>query len=548
MARPRLSRFIRIEEISLQLEESEDCLIAKIAEIMGTQPAQILNFRLVKKSVDSRNKEHIAFIYTVDVQLNEDAVNDFDRVDQRGAAIQARLTRHKVRYHDQYTYQLRAVPAGACKKRPLVIGAGPAGLFAALLLARAGLLPVLMERGKEVGERVSDVERFFTTGSLDPNSNILFGEGGAGTFSDGKLTTQVHNPRAAYVLEQLVEAGAPRDILIDAKPHIGTDKLREVVRNLRQMIVSLGGEVHFNRCLTGIEIQDERIRAAVFSDGSRRETDNLVLAIGHSARETYHLLHERRLFMRPKPFAIGLRIEHPADMINRAQYGRFSRHPKLPVASYKSVVHLATGRSVYTFCMCPGGFVIAAASEFDMLSINGMSESARNGANSNSALLVNVDPRDFGSDHPLAGIQFQRHWEAKAFSAGGGGFRAPAQRVEDFLANRASTRCGSVAATYRPRVTFTALDSCLPEYVIDSIRAALPIFDRKIRGFACGDAVLTGIESRSSAPLTIVRNDLCEASVRGIYPAGEGAGYAGGIVSSALDGLLVAEKIIAKYL
>jgi hypothetical protein len=321
-----------------------------------------------------------------------------------------------------------------------------------------------------------------------------------------------------------------------------------VVKNIRKKIINLGGEVRFNTCLTDLNTQEGRIFSAIVNGDDRIVTNDLILAIGHSARDTYEMLYRRKLEIRAKPFSVGLRIEHLTEMINKAQYGPFFNHPRLPTANYKLVAHLPNHRPVYTFCMCPGGYVIAAASEENRLVINGMSKYARNGKNSNSALLVNVGPDDFGSDHPLAGIEFQRHWETQAFQAGGGNYKAPVQLVGDFLDRRASTRINRIHPTYQPGITLTSLETCLPDYVIRSIREALPVFDRKMKGFACADALLTGVETRSSAPVRIVRNDFYESSVKGIYPVGEGAGYAGGIVSSALDGLAVAEVIIDKYL
>ena len=409
--------------------------------------------------------------------------------------------------------------------------------------------PILVERGKNVDERVKDVGNFFATGKLNINSNVQFGEGGAGTFSDGKLHTLVNDPRKKFIFESFVKAGANPEIMFDAQPHIGTDKLRGVVQNIRKKIIDLGGEVRFEKCLTDIEIKDGKIKAAILDGKARIETDDLILAIGHSARDTYEMFFSKGLVMRQKPFAIGVRIEHKAEMINKSQYGEFWNHPNLPTARYKLVAHLENDRSVYTFCMCPGGTVVASASEEGRLVTNGMSEEKQNRENSNSALLVNVLPDDFESSHPLAGVEFQRKWEEKAYELGGGNFKAPAQLVGDFLADRISEKIGNVLPTYRPGITLAELKRCLPKYVAESLKKALPILHKKISGFADPEALLIGVETRSSAPVKIVRDEKSfQSNILGIYPAGEGAGYAGGIVSAAIDGMMVAEKIIEKHL
>jgi uncharacterized FAD-dependent dehydrogenase len=377
---------------------------------------------------------------------------------------------------------------------------------------------------------------------------MQFGEGGAGTFSDGKLYTLINDPRSKYIFTELIKAGAPKEIAVSATPHIGTDKLRGVIKNIRQEIIKLGGEIRFAACLTDLEIKNNKLEAIILNNKEKIPVDDLLLAIGHSARDTYKMLYDRKLKMTAKAFSIGLRIEHRAEMINKAQYGAFYNHPKLKAARYKLVQHLDNKRPVYTFCMCPGGYVMGATSEEGAVVVNGMSEYAQAGTNSNSALLVPVTPSDFVSDHPLAGIEFQRQWERKAYLAGGSNYSAPAQLVGDFLNGRASKEIKSVKPSYRPGVKMTSLDSCLPNYVLGSIREALPFMDKKIKGFAHPEAVLTGVETRSSAPVRVWRNEKCESNISGIYPAGEGAGYAGGIVSSAIDGLTVAEAIIEKYI
>lgn len=430
---------------------------------------------------------------------------------------------------------------------PVVVGMGPSGLFAALFLARNGVIPIVLERGRPVEERTADVERFWATGVLDTTSNVQFGEGGAGTFSDGKLTTGTHDPRISTVFRALVEAGAPADILYQHKPHIGTDILRDVVRNVRRELLALGCDVRFGHRLAGLDVRDGALRAvAVDGPGGRYDLpcDALVLSPGHSARDTFQMLLDAGVPMAPKPFAIGVRIEHAQAALSEAQFG--PAWERLPAADYKLACHLPTGRSAFTFCVCPGGQVVAAASEEGRLVTNGMSCRARDGANINGGFLVGVSPADFGSEHPLAGVEFQRRWEAAAYTLGGGGFRAPAQTVADFLARRPSTALGRITPTYRPGVTPAELDRCLPGYVADTLRGALPLFDRKLRGFAAPEAVLTGVESRSSSPVRILRGEDFQSPIRGLYPCGEGAGYAGGITSAAVDGIRVAEAIASK--
>lgn len=535
------NKLIRIEELKLALDESEDILKSRIANILDIPLDDLDYFVVSKKAIDSRNKNKILFVYTLDVKIKNlenfltkinTAKNDFKKI----------IERHKIREYVPFEYKIKKSTKKT--KRPVIVGSGPAGLFCALVLAKAGLKPAIIERGEEVKNRVRDVEAFFKSGKLNPNSNVQFGEGGAGTFSDGKLYTLVNDPRSKFVFDELLLSGAPKSISYDANPHIGTDKLREVIVNIRKKIENYGGEFNFNSCLTGIEKENDKINSIKINNNKIIEVDNLVLALGHSARDTYEMLYEKGLSFSAKPFSIGLRIEHKAEMINRSQYGKYFNHPKLPTARYKLVAHLPDNRSVYTFCMCPGGYVVAASSELGKLVVNGMSEYAQDNENSNSAILVNVFPEDFASNHPLAGIEFQRKWEEKAFALGGKNYNAPVQLLGDFLGSRKSKKIGEIKPSYRPGVTLSSLDESLPDFVTESIRKAIPLLDRKIKGFAHPEAILTGIETRSSSPLRIFRDDNFESNIKGIYPAGEGSGYAGGITSSAIDGIKVAETIL----
>ena len=527
---------IRITEIKVPLGAEVDAYLRRaIVKKLRIQPEELVNYRIYKKSVDARKKDMIHFVYIVDVEVRQEP------------QVMKRVKDPHVSVTPPLGYQ--QVPQGSqpLHHRPVVVGSGPAGLFAALLLAQRGYCPILLERGKEVEERGRDVDQYWNGGPLNPESNVQFGEGGAGTFSDGKLTTQIKDPRCRKVLEELVAAGAPQEIIYDSKPHVGTDYLRIVVKSLREKIIALGGEVRFQSKLTDLNIENQQLKALEVNGDTWLDAQVAVLALGHSARDTFEMIYQRGLAIEPKPFSIGVRIEHPQRLINESQYGALAEHPDLGAADYKLSYHSPNHRSAYTFCMCPGGRVVASASSPGTVVTNGMSYYARSLENANSALLVNVTPEDFPGDHPLRGMYFQQHWEEAAFRAGGSNGYAPAQLVADFLEDRPSRELGRVKPSYQPGVTLTDLRECLPDFVIQTLKEALVALDKKMKGFALGDAVMTGIETRSSSPIRILRNPELESNIRGIYPGGEGAGYAGGIISAAVDGLRIAEAIIQKY-
>lgn len=528
---------IRLRGITLPFDHKEEALAKSILERLGIPASQLLNFTIVRKSIDARHKKHILAVYTIDtgVKNEPELLCGFsqDPLISAGPCMD---------YH----------PPTVCNMHgssPVVAGSGPCGLFTALLLAQLGLKPVLIERGKDVNSRVKDVRAFWHNGQLDPESNVQFGEGGAGTFSDGKLTTQTKDKynRSRKVLEEFVRAGAPEEILYQAKPHIGTDNLVKIVKNLRNTIISLGGHIRFETKLTGIKIKDGKIVGAIVNDSETVQTDTIVLALGHSARDTFQMLYQLGIPMEAKPFSIGVRIEHPQSLVDKAQYGKFASHRLLGPADYKLVHHCGNGRSAYTFCMCPGGDVIASSSESGGIVTNGMSRYSRDRFNANSALLVGVSPGDFGGTSPLAGIEFQRKWERKAFETGGGSYFAPVQLVGDFLIGRPSDSPGDVCPSYTPGVTPCDLAESLPGFVVETLRLAIPQMAKQLKGFAMNDAVMTAVESRSSSPIRIVRDaSLQSPAVKGLYPAGEGAGYAGGIISTAVDGIKIAEAISGK--
>ena len=531
---------IRITDLSLSLDDaiSKEMEIANLRHLMKSKHKikedDILSFRLQKKALDARKKQQIHFVYSVDLTLRNESLflkNDFKNIKEVNILKQEPL------HHG----------AEILLHRPVVIGFGPSGIFASLLLAKEGYRPIVLERGADVDERSSRWDHFIKTGVFDPQGNILFGEGGAGTYSDGKLTTLINDPRCDFVLNTLHEGGADEEILYRSKPHVGTDVLRNVIKNIRKRIIELGGEIRFHSEVTNFNLKNGTLESVEINHLENLPTNVCLLGIGHSARDTFEMIYKRQLRIQQKPFSIGVRIEHPQPMINESQYGANAIHPSLGAAEYKLSYHDESGRSAYTFCMCPGGSVVCSTSEEGIVATNGMSMHARDGEFANSALLVNVSPKDYGSNHPLAGVEFQRQIERRAFELAGKNYFAPVQLVGDFLEGIQSNHFGMVKPSYKPGVTFVKMTDLLPKFVTDTLKKALLDFDRKIKGFAMKDAVLTGVETRSSSPIRIERNEFHESNVSGIFPMGEGAGYSGGIMSSAVDGLKTAEQIILRY-
>jgi len=530
---------LRLTEIQLPLDHLEADLTAAILARLGIDAAQLKSVALFRRSYDARKKSAIVLTYTVDVEVDDEA---------------AVLRKHQGKPHVgptpdtsyKYVTQASAVP----EKRPVVIGTGPCGIFAGLILAQMGFCPIILERGKIVRERTKDTWGLWRKRELQPESNVQFGEGGAGTFSDGKLYSQVKDPKhyGRKVLSEFVKADAPPEIMYVSKPHIGTFRLVKMVEQMRATIEALGGEFRFQQKVEDIDISPEKdggqVRGVILAGGEYIAADHVVLAIGHSARDTFQMLHERGVYMEAKPFSIGFRAEHPQSLIDKCRFGPSAGHPILGAADYKLVHHASNGRAVYSFCMCPGGTVVAATSEPGRVVTNGMSQYSRNERNANSGIVVGITPADYPG-HPLAGIDFQRAWESRAFELGGGNYDAPGQLVGDFLAQRPSTALGSVEPSYKPGVLLGDLATSLPDYAIAAIREALPVFDKQIRGYAMNDAVLTGVETRTSSPVRIRRDDhsLQSINTKGLYPAGEGAGYAGGIMSASIDGIKVAEAV-----
>ena len=530
---------LRLTELRLPLGHPPEALHQAVLERLGVGAPVLLDYAVVRRAHDARKKSAIQMVYSVDATVQDEAEVLLRLQGRRGVGPAP---------DTDYRFVARA-PA-ALKRRPVVIGAGPCGLFAGLILAQMGFRPIILDRGKVVRERTKDTWGLWRRSDLNPESNVQFGEGGAGTFSDGKLYSQIKDPRhlGRKVLAELVRAGAPEEILTEAHPHIGTFRLVGVVERLRREVEALGGEYRFESRVDDLEIETaadgrRRVTGLVLHTGERIAADHVVLALGHSARDTFQVLHDRGVHLEAKPFSIGVRIEHPQSMIDRARFGACAGHPDLGAADYALSHHGAGGRTVYSFCMCPGGTVVAATSEVGQVATNGMSQYSRNERNANSGLVVGITPDDYPG-HPLAGVAFQRHWEKAAFAAGGGGYFAPAQRVEDFLADRPSTALGTIIPSYRPGVTPTDLSACLPDFAVAALREALPAFGRQIPGYDHPDAVLTGVETRTSSPVRIRRGvDYQSINTGGLYPAGEGAGYAGGILSAAVDGIKVAEAL-----
>ena len=533
---------LRVNEVKLPLDHTEADLQNAILQKLKISASDLTKYTVFKRSYDARKRDNISLVYAVDV----------DTPKQQQILSLAKTNRRIISTPDM-TYRPVAQAPSSLKRRPIVIGVGPCGMFAALLLAQMGFRPIVLERGKAVHERSQDTFGFWSKRKFNPESNAQFGEGGAGTFSDGKLYSRIkdNDHHGRKVLTELVAAGAVPEILYISKPHIGTYRLVKIVENIRNKVIELGGEIRFQNRVETIEIegdqQNRKVRGVTLENGEFIASDHVVLAVGHSARDTFEMLHKQGVYIEPKPFSVGFRIEHPQPLIDERRFGKNAGHPLLGAADYKLVHHckegIAKGRSVYSFCMCPGGKVVAATSETGRVVTNGMSQYERSGKNANSGIVVGITPADYPGS-PLAGIAFQRQLEEKAFELGGKTYEAPGQLVGDFLTGRASTELGSVQPSYKPGVHLCDLSKSLPDYAIAAIREALPAFDKKIPGFAMPDAVLTGVETRTSSPIRIKRNEQYQSlNTQGLYPAGEGAGYAGGILSAAVDGIKVAEAV-----
>jgi uncharacterized protein len=533
---------LRLTEIKLPLESTTDLahppevIKQAILKKLGIPETELVRFDIFKRGVDARKSHAILFAYSLDVEVkNEEKVLAKFKKDPH------------VKPSPDTSYHFVAQAPANLKGRPVIVGFGPAGIFAALILAQSGFKPIVLERGKAVRERTKDTWGLWRQSKLNPESNVQFGEGGAGTFSDGKLYSQIKDPKhyGRKVLQEFVKAGAPEEILYVSHPHIGTFRLVGMVEEMRQNIIELGGEIRFQSRVDDIEIKDGQVQAVVLQNGERIATHHLVLAVGHSARDTFEMIHKRGIYIEAKPFSIGFRIEHPQSLIDQSRYGPNAHHPVLGAADYKLVHHAKNGRSVYSFCMCPGGTVVAAASEEGRVVTNGMSQYSRNERNANAGIVVGITPEQDYPGDPLAGMEFQRKWEARAFELGGKNYQAPGQLIGDFIAGKPSTKFGKVQPSYTPGVHLTDLSSALPEYAITAIREALPAFAKQIKGFDLPDGVLTGVETRTSSPIRIKRDDetLQSINTKGLYPTGEGAGYAGGILSAAVDGIRIAEAV-----
>ncbi|MFM2435469.1 MAG: hypothetical protein RL063_1450 [Pseudomonadota bacterium] len=527
---------IRITEIKLPLDHLPSAIVAAVIKKLGINATDLVEYSIFKRGVDARKADAILLAYTLDVTVNGET------------KVLAKLKKDPhVKLAPDTSYHFVAQAPADLKTRPIVVGLGPSGLFAALVLAQSGFKPLILERGKAVRERTKDTFNFWRKGELNPESNVQYGEGGAGTFSDGKLYSQIKDPKhyGRKVLNEFVQAGAPEEILYVSHPHIGTFRLVGMVEKMRETIIALGGEIRFQSKVDDIEIEGGQVQAVILASGERIATHHLVLAVGHSARDTFEMIHQRGIYIEAKPFSIGFRIEHPQSLIDAARHGPNAQHPILGAADYKLVHHASNGRSVYSFCMCPGGTVVASASEPGCVVTNGMSQYSRNERNANAGIVVGITPEvDFPGD-PLAGIALQRKLESQAYVLGGSTYQAPGQLIGDFLSNKASTEFGQVTPSYTPGVHLTNLETALPEYAITAIREAIPEFAKQIKGFDLADGILTGVETRTSSPIRIKRNDdnLQSINTKGLYPTGEGAGYAGGILSAGVDGIRVAEAV-----